>query len=107
MTAATGPPLYTGNLAFLIKGFAMGMQGVWDVSGGVWWVVDCTTNSCRSSVESIQSACFSVVDEFTDGEGHDVRCKMLAALYVAEIYGRKRGSRGVEFQALRFYVGKP
>ena len=36
---------------------------------GLRWVVDCTTNSCRSSVESIPSACFSVVDEFTDGEG--------------------------------------
>ena len=40
----------------------------------------CTTNSCRSSVEIIPSTCFSVVDKFTDGEGHDVRCKMLAAL---------------------------
>ena len=52
---------------------------------GLRWVVDCTTNSCRSSVESIPSACFSVVDEFKDGERHDVRCKMLAALLATEM----------------------
>ena len=42
------------------------------------WVVDCTTNSCRSSV-------FSAVDEFTDGEDHDARCKMLAALLATKM----------------------
>ena len=52
---------------------------------GLRWVVDCTTNSCRSSVESSPSACFSVVDEFTDGESHDVRCKMLTALLAIEM----------------------
>ena len=52
---------------------------------GLRRVVVCTTNSCRSSVESIPSACFSVVDEFTDGQGHDVRCKMLTALLATEM----------------------
>ena len=52
---------------------------------GLRWVVGCTTNSCRSSVESTPFACFSVVDEFTDGEGHDVCCKMLTALLATEM----------------------
>ena len=74
---------------------------------GLLWVMDCTTNSCRSSVESIASAYFSVVVELTDGKGQDVSRKMLGALLATAVYGRRCSSRGVEFQALWFYVATP
>ena len=103
MTAATGPQLYTGNLAINkgLLGLCKG-SGVFQGFEELRWVMDCTTNSCRSSVESIPSARFSVVDEFTDGEGHNVNFKMLAALLATELYSRRRGSNCVEFQALWF-----